>query len=297
MDRRIILAVLIFLVVVLLVKHAVKSAEDAAREAKEAAGHDISDPSVNGPSRTIRPGIAVYDSVPLTTPSTTPIYTSMKIGNRTILIADYTGVPVSKSGPLKCAENIDTYIIDLKYVPVDGDDVRPENLPENLIKLDPDLAVAMAGLDQECGSCMTQKRTPESVQDMWIDPTGLLVGLILERARETVAKLKQNLIDQNVSDYDIANKYNSELTFMKNLPVDTCCEDLDDKCKAWSENNLCVVNPEQMLKNCPKSCGSCSYSSGQITKLTQINMDRTIPNCASDLSKAGELALAKITLV
>lgn len=307
MDRRIILAILIFLVLVIILnrfKNSVDSS-DSSISASLSTSTDISDiisgitelpDTING-ATVLSDTVALYKSVPLIPPSASPIYTDLQLNGKDLLIADYTGVPADLSGPLKCAENPGTHIVDFKYVPIVNGQLLPSNSPSHLVELNKDLAVAMAGLHDDCSSCNTQLRTPDTIWSMWKDEPKVVIGRMLERARETTNKLKENLIQQNLSDEEIAKKYRQELNFIQKLPIDNCCEDLDDKCKALAENNNCVINAGWMLKNCPKSCGACMYTEAQIGKLTRISDSRELPNCANTSSFAGELAVIKQSII
>jgi hypothetical protein len=241
--------------------------------------------------------VALYSSLPLIPPSASPIYTDLQLNGKDLLIADYTGVPAELSGPLKCAENPGTHIVDFKYVPIVNGQILPGNSPAKLVNLNKDLAVAMAGLHNDCSSCNNQMRTPDTIWGMWKHEPTTVIGRMLERARETTDKLKENLIQQNLSDGEVAKIYRNELNFIKKLDIDNCCEDLDDKCKALSENNNCVINAGWMLKNCPKSCGACMFTEAQIGKLVRISDSRELPNCANINSFAGELAMTKQSII
>lgn len=294
-DRRLILAILIFLVLIIILNRFRNNIDSPQSP-------DIFDdvtelPDIIQGATVLSDTVALYPSLPLIPPSGSPVYTDLQLNGKDILIADYTGVPVDLSGPLKCAENPGTHIVDFKYVPIVNGKILPGNSPEQLVALNKDLAVAMAGLHNDCSSCNSQLRTPETIWGMWKDEPTAMIGRMLERARETTNKLKENLIQQNLSDAEIAKRYQQELRFIKKLPIDNCCEDLDDKCKALAENNNCLINAGWMLKNCPKSCGACMFTEAQIGKLSKISEGRELPNCANISSFAGELAVIKQSII
>jgi len=301
-DRRLILAILIFLVLVIILnryKNNLDSSDSSigASESPDLLGIINGVPDIIQGATVLSDTVALYPSLPLIPPSVSPIYTDLQLNGKDLLIADYTGVPIDLSGSLKCMENPGTHIVDFKYVPIINGQILPGNSPAQLIALNKDLAVAMAGLHNDCSSCNNQMRTPETIWSMWKDEPTVVIGRMLERARETTNKLKENLIQQNLSDQEIAKIYKHELNFIKKLDIDNCCEDLDDKCKALSENNNCVINAEWMLKNCPKSCGSCMLTEAQIGKLVIIYESRELPNCANINSFAGELAVTKQSII
>jgi len=304
-DRRIILAILIFLVLVLILNRHRNDVDGADSSIARSESTDLMDiingvkelPDIIQGATVLSDTVALYPSLPLIPPSASPIYTDLQLNGKDLLIADYTGVPVDLSGPLKCTENPGTHIVDFKYVPIINGEILPGNSPAQIVGLNKDLAVAMAGLHNDCSTCNNQMRTPETIWGMWKDEPTAVIGRMLERARETTNKLKENLIQKNLSDEEIAKQYRNELNFIKKLPIDNCCEDLDDKCKALSENNNCVINAAWMLRNCPKSCGACMYTEAQIARLIKISDSRELPNCANINSFAGELAVIKQSII
>lgn len=227
------------------------------------------------------PNIAIFRNAPLVAPIASPIYTQLSLGRQKINIADYTGVPINISAPMKCREDPTTFIVDRKYAPITNGTINDRDYADLIINVNRDLAIAMAGLNNDCGPCAIQNKTPEGVWKMWDDLPLFIRGLILEKTRTTNDKLNQDLIEKDMSDDQIQYTYIKEMNYISKLPVDVCCEDVEDNCPAWALNNQCITNPEFMLLNCPKSCGSCKMNSAQIKKLEHINLTRTPPNCAT----------------
>lgn len=290
-HRTIILALIVTILVLILVRNG------APRSPDELGGPALVDSGPNGsgysnPGSIIpggsgpatqdpnNPHIAILSNAPLVAPVPSPLYTQLSLGREKINIADYTGVPIAVSGPMKCREDPSIYIVDRKYAPITNGAIAEKDHADLIINVNRDLAIAMAGLNNDCGPCATQNKTPDGVWKMWSDLPVFIRGLILEKSRTTNDKLNNDLIEQDMSDDQIQATYNSQMNYMTRLPVDICCEDNEDKCPAWALNNQCLVNPDYMLTNCPKSCGSCKMSQSQIKKVTTINLTRTPPNCA-----------------
>jgi hypothetical protein len=236
-------------------------------------GNAVQDPN--------NPNIAIFPNAPLVAPVPSPLYTKLTFGRQKINIADYTGVPINISSSMKCAEDPDTYIVDRKYTPITNGQIADRDHADLIIDVNRDLAIAMSGVNNDCGPCVIQKKTPDSVWKLWSDLPVFIRGLILEKSRTTNDKLNQDLIDKNLSDTEIQAKYINNMNFMSRLPIDVCCDDGEDKCRAWALNNQCITNPDFMLANCPKSCGSCKLSNSQVSKLTKLNLNLTPPNCAT----------------
>jgi hypothetical protein len=227
------------------------------------------------------PNIAIFQNAPLVAPLASPLYTQLSFGREKMNIADYTGVPINVSAPMKCIEDPSTFIVDRKYAPITNGTISEKDHADLIINVNRDLAIAMSGLNNDCGPCATQNKTPDGVWKMWSDLPVFIRGLILEKSRTTNDKLNQDLIDKNLSDEEIQASYHKDMNFMTKLPIDVCCDDVEENCPAWALNNQCVTNPDFMLLNCPKSCGSCKMSSAQIKKLTKLDLTRTPPNCAT----------------
>lgn len=236
-------------------------------------GNAIQDPN--------NPNVAIFPNAPLVAPVASPLYTQLTFGRQKLNIADYTGVPINVSAPMKCKEDPTTYIVDRKYTPITNGTISDKDHADLIINVNRDLAIAMAGLNNDCGPCSTQNKTPDGVWKMWSDLPVFIRGLILEKSRTTNDKLNKDFIDADQSDDQIQASYIKDMNFMSRLPIDVCCDDLEDNCPAWALNNQCITNPAYMLVNCPKSCGSCKMTQAQIGKLTKIDLTRAPPNCAT----------------
>jgi hypothetical protein len=94
----------------------------------------------------------------------------------------------------------------------------------------------------------------------------------------------QYIIDTyfNSSEQDVVNaaKIKQENQYITSLPVDdqSCVDNYDD-CPKWAADNECIINPEYMLYNCPKSCKACSLKPQDKYNLVNIYNTRDPPNC------------------
>lgn len=76
------------------------------------------------------------------------------------------------------------------------------------------------------------------------------------------------------TEYDLIEKKKKEDEYIASLPVSTNCPDLFSECSKWAANDECIINPEFMLYNCPKSCGSCEYTEDDKYNVTKIYNSR-----------------------
>ena len=77
-----------------------------------------------------------------------------------------------------------------------------------------------------------------------------------------------------------SNKIAKDNAYINSLPLDDkSCSDLYDDCGKWAANNECIINPEYMLYNCPKSCKACALNAQQKYNLVKIHNTREPPNC------------------
>jgi hypothetical protein len=227
--------------------------------------------------------IAIYDHVALVPPSNVPVYTNYSHAGMNTLLADYTGVPTDIAGPLKCAEDPETLIIDRKYTIMTNCAVAPNDMPDKIGRVTPALVAAMAGV----GGCAGipgpdgKVKTQESVWEVWKDLTPIVVGSIIETTRETNSKLIKNYVDKDMTDAQIDAIFQKEVKYFASLPPSKGCIDTDDRCKQWALNNDCIINPTFMLKYCPSSCNSCGYTDAQVSVLNSTLDTRALPDCAN----------------
>jgi len=265
MDRRIVLGVLIFLIVIILIK---------------SAKNNMNDPSIDP---VIGDQIAIYNYIKLVPPATMPVYNTININQKDLVIADYTGVPLNLSKNLKCKEDPNFYIVDRKYTILTYGVVLDADKPENLIRITPELTYAMAGLGENCDGGRNGK-TKKVVWDLWKTLNDIIVGRIFETTREVSDKLIQQYIDADMTDQEIDNSFINDMVYIKSLPVnekvDKSCRDSDKRCPAWAKKNDCTLNPKHMLKYCAKSCNSCNYKETEIDKLDTKFATRTSNECS-----------------
>ncbi len=249
MYRQILFAVVIFVAIILLM-----------RKKNEYLSQPCSD-------------IAILDRVPLVPPSNMPIYIDFVYADEKYIIADYTGVPAAIANPLKCAESSKNLVVDRKYNIMTNCKVLSEDMPDKMIRVTPALVYAMAGV-KDCPG-----KSPDSVWVEWKDFTPAVVGRILEITREKSESIKTDLTEADMTNDQIDSKFAKDASYMATLPSNTTCADTDERCAQWAKTNDCVVNPNFMLKNCPKSCGSCGYSAAQIAALDKTMAQRSAPTC------------------
>jgi hypothetical protein len=266
MDRRIVMGVLLFLIVIILIKSAKNNMGDSVKTTG----------CVNA--------VAVYNYIPLVPPSTVPVYTKFNFNDQYLTIADYTGVPLNISQSLKCAEDPTFYMIDRKYTIMTDCMILPEDKPESIIRITPALAYAMAGLGDGCPDSRNGK-TPETIWGLWKDLPVIIIGRMFETTREVVDKLIQTYVDDDMSDQEIDYQFINDMKYVKSLPVnekvDNSCRDMDARCPQWAKKNDCTLNPKYMLKQCAKSCGSCNYKEAEIDKLSQSFAKRDSAECSN----------------
>ncbi len=256
MDRRIIFAFIIFIIVLLLVRDWENEA-DARRRAQMLLKSGKSE-------------IAQFERVELEPPSHMPFYSKFDRSGINRMIVDYTTVPHNNSLKIKETENPKNYVIDRKfsYFGKDGRVVSTE-LPENISAIDFKLAAAMAG------------KSEAEIDEMWSKLTTEEIGRMIETTKETTRVIRQELIDNDLTDQQIKTQYTAEEQFIKSLPIGFDCMNVRDDCDKWREENDCMINPTFMLSNCAKSCGSCLMSPEQKARLSEIYEARPPPNCVS----------------
>lgn len=249
MDRRIILAAIIFIVVLLLIR-------------------DWDVVSMKKTVPVVTDKINQYDRVPLEPPSHIPYYTTYEGlgGLRKVVVADYTPVPRSQAMLGKTTEPSTNYILDRKYTRKDGGAVAIKDM-EIITNVDLDLAAAMAN------------KTKNEIMPIWgyLEPRD--IGKMLREAQKTTSDIRQELIDANITDEDIDQRYLNEDKLIRSIEVDFTCKDLREDCKKWKENNDCFINSEFMFKNCPGSCGACKMTPDQKIRLSEVYIQRDLPNC------------------
>lgn len=253
MDRRIIFAFIIFIIVLLLVRGWELSAE--ARRAQ------ITAVGTHGE-------FAQFERIELEPPSHMPFYSQIEAGGLKRVVVDYTPVPNNQAEKIKSTENPKNYVIDRKftYFGKDGRVIATE-LPENLTAIDIKLAAVMAN------------KSEEEIIQMWSKLTTEEIGRMIEKTKETTRALRQELIDKDLSDKQIGTQYRAEEEFIKSLPIGFDCVNVRDDCDKWREDNDCLVNPGFMLSNCAKSCGTCLMTPEQKKRLSEIYDAREPINC------------------
>lgn len=254
MDRRIIFAFIIFIIVLLLVRN--WEAELEAQKQTRAL-HGI-----------VESELAQFERVELEPPSHIPFYSKYNLGGINRVVVDYTSVPNEQAAKIKETENPKNYVIDRKfsYFGKDGRVVMSE-LPENISAIDIKLAAAMAG------------KSEAEIAEMWSKLTTEEIGRMIETTKETTRVLRQELIEKDLTDKQIKTQYLAEEQYIKSLPIGFDCQNVRDNCDAWREDNDCLINPGFMLSNCAKSCGSCLMTPEQKARLSEIYDARTPPNC------------------
>jgi len=266
MDRRIVMGMLIFLIVLILIKSAKKNIGSTAVVSDEIDG------------------VAVYNYVRLVPPSTVPVYTKFTYNDNEVTIADYTGVPLDIAQTLKCKEDPTYYMIDRKYTILTDGIVLPEDMPESIIRITPGLVYAMAGLGGDCPGDRNGK-TPEVVWNLWKNVPVVIIGRMFETTREISDKLIQTYIDADMTDQEIDYQFINDMEYIKSLPVnekvDVSCRDTDNRCPQWAKKNDCTLNPKYMLKHCAKSCGSCNYKDTEIDRLSKSFEKRADTDCST----------------
>lgn len=256
MDRRIIFAFIIFIIVLLLVRDWENETE-AQRRAQMVLKSGESE-------------IAQFERVEMEPPSHMPFYSKFNRGGISRTVVDYTSVPHDNAAKIKASENPKNYVIDRKfsYFGKDGRVVTTE-LPENISAIDIKLAAAMAG------------KSEAEIAEMWSKLTQEEIGRMIEKTKETTRAIRQELIDNDLTDKQIKTQYTAEEAYIKSLPIGFDCQNIRDGCDAWREDNDCLINPGFMLSNCAKSCGSCLMSPEQKARLSEIYDARAPPNCVS----------------
>jgi ShK domain-like len=252
MDRRIVFAFIIFIIVLLLAREWESDTESRRR---------------SGLSTTTG-NLAQFDRVELEPPSHMPFYSVIDRGGIKRMVVDFTPVPNNQAAVIKPTENPKNYVIDRKFTYFGKDGrVVPTALPENLTEIDIKLAAVMAGKTEEEIRAMWEKLTPEEI------------GRMIETTKETTSTLRQELVNQDLTDKQIGTQYAAEEKFIKTLPIGFDCLNVRDDCDKWREDNDCLINPTFMLSNCAKSCGSCLLSPEQKARLSEIYEAREPPNC------------------
>lgn len=254
MDRRIIFAFIIFIVVLLLVRDWENDAE-ARRRAQMALKSGESE-------------LAQFERVELEPPSHMPFYSKFDRSGISRVVVDYTSVPHNQAAKIKETENPKNYVIDRKftYFGKDGRVVTTE-LPENISAIDIKLAAAMAG------------KSEAEIAEMWSKLTTEEIGRMIEKTKETTRAIRQELIDKDLTDQQIKTQYGNEEAYIKSLPIGFDCQNVRDDCDKWREDNDCLINPGFMLSNCAKSCGTCLMTPEQKARLVEIYDARAPPNC------------------
>ena len=253
MDRRIIFAFVIFIIVLLLVRDWESDMESRrmSRTTSTGAGE-----------------IAQFDRVELEPPSHMPFYSEFNRSGIKRIVVDYTPVPNNQAEKIKQTENPKNYVIDRKFTYFGKDGrVIPTELPENLTAIDIKLAAIMAG------------KTEEEIIHLWEKLTTEEIGRMIETTKETTKVLRQELIDQDLTDKQIGTQYAAEEEFIQTMPIGFECLNVRDDCEKWREDNDCLINPTFMLNNCAKSCGACLLSKEQKARLAEIYESRAPPNC------------------
>jgi hypothetical protein len=254
MDRRIIFAFVILVIVLLLLR----AWETDVEQRKQAQIVEVDD----------RGELAQFERVELEPPSHMPFYSTFERGGLKRVVVDYTPVPHSQAGIIKKTENPKNYVIDRKftYFGKDGRVVTSE-LPENLTAIDVKLAAVMAG------------KPEDEVRSMWQKLTTEEIGRMIETTKETTAAIRQELVDKDLDDKQIGTQYQQEEDFIKSLPIGFDCINVRDDCEKWREDNDCIINPTFMLNNCAKSCGACLFTPSQKARLAEVYEARAPPNC------------------
>ena len=247
MDRRIIFAFIIFIVVLLLFRNLENRTKPQQR------------------TQVVNSEIARFERLGSEPPSNVPFYSKFEIDGVSRTVADYTSVPYEIAIKLKQTENPKNYIIDRKFTYL-GKGGNAE-LPENISAIDIKLAAAMAG------------KSEAEIAEIWSKLTTEEIGRMIEKTKETARSISQELIDKKLTDAQIKTQYDNEEAYIKSLPIGFDCQNVRDDCDKWRENNDCLINPEFMLSNCPKSCGTCLMTPEQKARLAEIYGARSPPNC------------------
>jgi hypothetical protein len=100
------------------------------------------------------------------------------------------------------------------------------------------------------------------------------------RAVEQVRTLDNMLnegetVDSKKRDEEIAR----ENEYIRGLPRSTNCDDKYEGCPVWASKGECIINPEYMLYDCPKSCEACALNSQEKYNVTYIYNKREPPSC------------------
>ena len=253
-DRRVVFGLIILFIILLIVKNWESSKSKVDRIIPDA---------VEGKY------LAEFDRIPLIPPSVSPYYSTYEgPGGVTMTIADYTGVPKDRAAELKKNEPSDVFIIDHKFGYADETGLR---LTEggSIEDIDMELAALMSG------------RSIEDMDKTWGKLPPREIGRMLRETEYLHDIVIGDLIDQNLSDEEIDTLFRREWETIAGLPkFDPNCGDIKTECRAWSQDNDCIINSEFMLTNCPKSCGSCGMTPEQLKTVTETIYDsRATPNC------------------
>ena len=253
MDRRIIFAVIIFIIVLMLVRDWETDMEQRLKSMT---------------ARTTAGEIAQFDRIELEPPSHMPFYSKFDDNGIKRTVVDYTSVPNNQSLIIKPTENPKNYVIDRKFTYFGGEGrVIQKDMPEQLTAVDLHLAAVMAD------------KSENDIRRMWekLDPE--VIGRMIEKTKVTTAAIRKELIDKDLTNKQIGTQYAQEAAFIESLPIGFDCMNVRDDCDKWREDNDCLINPSFMLNNCAKSCGACLMTREQKARLSDVYDARAPPNC------------------